>query len=255
MKKRTMVVMMLFAGYSLAPSVEAQKTESANSPAPAAPGITSSEPAAHKKVTAGKDSAAPIAVNAEGGFARLILRSQPDSADIVIDSTDIGQTPATIDSVSPGMHVILIKKKGYFVKKITTTIAPDSLHEISVVLIKPGCIVVKSEPTGAALFIDKKEVGATPYESAKLKPGNYTLRLSLEKHETVERSIIVAETGCDTLSINLPISKAYTDSVERAKKAAVEKKRKFKKTVDLIVMGTFLVFGTVIFFIEAGNAD
>ena len=247
--------MMLFVGYSLAPSLEAQKTESADSTAQAAPEIIPSGPAAQEKVAAGKDSAAPPAVNAEGGFARLILRSQPDSAAIVIDSTDKGWTPATIDSVSPGKHVIFFKKKGYFAKKITATIAPDSLQEISVVLIKLGCLVVKSEPTGALLFIDDKEVGATPYENAKLKPGNYTLRLSLEKHETVERSVTVAETGCDTLSINLPISKAYTDSVDRAKKAAVAKQRKFKKTVDLIAIGTFLVFGTVIFLIEAGNAD
>jgi hypothetical protein len=121
-------------------------------------------------------------------------------------------------------------------------------------LVKPGCLVVKTDPPGARVFIDNKEAGATPFENAKLKPGTYSLKLELAQRETVERSVTVAEAGCDTLSIGLPFLKTYTDSVEHAQKAAKEQKSKFKKTIDLIVIGAFVAFGAVIIAVEAGNA-
>jgi hypothetical protein len=256
MKKTMIIAVTLFAWYSVSLGADAPKDSlkavPRKGPPPAVSVANHPQTPDTTKATGTIDSAA---VTTKTGFARLNLRSQPDSAAIVIDSTEKGPTPARIDSLSPGQHVILIKKKGYFVKKITTTLFPDSLHDLSVVLVKPGCLAVKSEPAGAAVYLDNKETGVTPYENAKLKPGAYALRLELAKHETVERSVTVAETGCDTLFISLPLSKAYTDSIDRAHKAAAKKKSKFKKTVDIIAIGAFLVFGAVIFFIELGNAD
>jgi hypothetical protein len=254
MGKTAIFVMTLVAGYCLGECAEAQKPQPAAVSAPASPAAVKTAVSTGTKVPIAKDTASAAAA-APTGLARIQLRSQPDSAAIVIDSLDRGQTPALIDSLSPGTHTILIKKKGYFVKKITTTLAADSLHDISIVLVKPGCIVVKSDPPGATVFLDNKEAGATPYENAKLKPGAYTLKLQLAQRETVERPLTVMDAGCDTLSISLPFSKAYADSVERAQKAAEKKKSRFKKTVDLIALGAFAVFGAVILFIEVSNAD
>ncbi len=262
MKKNTVVIAMLLAWSSIALGADAPKDTVARAaqknPEPAAAPAKQTKISDTAKAPAVQNPAASPAAPGEGvktGWARLRISAQPDSASVVIDSLEKGLTPVLIDSLAAGSHTILVKKKGYFVKKVTTTLAPDSLHEISVVLVKPGCLVVKTDPPGARVFIDNKEAGATPFENAKLKPGTYALRLELTQRETAMRSVTVAEAGCDTVSIGLPFSKAYTDSVERAQKAVKEQKSKFKKTIDLVVIGAFVVFGAVIFFIEAGNAD
>ena len=255
MKKIFAIAMAFFIWHAPSWGEEAQKPGPANTSSQAAPAATVQKTPDPDTATANKNSAAAPAMDSvKGKFAKLTIQSQPDSAAIVIDSIEKGLTPARLDSLLPGPHVILIKKKGYFAKKISTTLLPDSTYEISASLVKPGCIVVKSDPAGATLFLDNKKTGTTPYENVKFKPGNYALRLELANHETVERPIIVAETGCDTISIGLQFSKTYADSVDRVKKALTEKKRKFKKTVDYIVGGAFIVFGAVILLIEAGNA-
>jgi hypothetical protein len=208
------------------------------------------------KTIAPKDTiASPGTAVAKSGFARLRVVSQPDSATIVFDSLEKGHTPMTLDSLPSGQHVVLIKKNGYFLKKISITLAPDSLQEISAVLVKPGCIVVKSNPPGATVFIDNKESGVTPYENQKIKPGSYSLRLELKQHEIIERPIIINEAKCDTIPIAMPFSKAYIDSVAAFQMVVADKNRKFKKTVNLIVLGVFSVFLIVIIGIEAGNAS
>jgi hypothetical protein len=253
MKKMTGIATMLFVAYSLALGAEPQKAKAAISPLPTATAVAKPDTAAAAKAAANQNTLPPPAVTVR--FSRLSLHSQPDSASIVIDSLDKGQTPAVIDSLAAGQHTILIKKKGYFVKKVTTTLSPDSLHEIAVSLVKPGSLVVRTDPPGAKVSIDNKESGTTPFEYTKFKPVTYTLKLELSQRETIERPVAIAEGGSDTISIGLPFSKAYTDSVEREQKAAREKKSKFKKTVDFVVIGAFVVFGAVIFLFEMGNAD
>jgi hypothetical protein len=259
MKKMFIFVVALFIWNAPSQSEEAQKPGLAKSPSQTAPAATTQKTPGSDTITANKNtaaaSAAPsVADSVKGKFAKLSIQSQPDSAGIVIDSIEKGVTPARLDSILPGPHVILIKKKGYFAKKISTTLLPDSTYEISTALVRPGCINVKSDPAGATLFLDNKKTGTTPFENTKIKPGNYTLRLELTNYEPIERPIIVAETGCDTISIGLQFSKTYADSIDRVKKDAIEKKRKFKKIVDYIAAGAFLVFGAVICLIEAGNA-
>jgi hypothetical protein len=248
------LILMLFVWCAFSQSAEPQKPEAAKGPAaaPAASLSGVSVPAA----AAPKDAAAPrIADSTKTGLARLSIRSQPDSAAVILDSVEKGLTPVRFDSLSPGLHTMLVKKKGYFVKKITTMLSPDSLHDIAVVLVRPGGVAVRSEPAGAILYLDNKESGTTPYENEKLKPGSYALRLEKAHFQTVERSINVVEGACDTLSVTLAPSKAYTDSVENVQKEAAARKGKFKRTVDLFVIGAFLVFGAVIFLVEAGSAD
>jgi hypothetical protein len=163
--------------------------------------------------------------------------------------------PARFDSVAPGLHTILVKKKGYFIKKITTTLSPDSLHEIYVILLRPGGLAVKTEPAGATVYIDSKEVGATPYENAKLKPGRYAIRLERPHYQTVEQFANVSEGACDTVDVTMPLLKSYSDSIDAAQKETARKKKKFKRIIDLSVIGAFLIYGIIIFLIEAGNAD
>jgi PEGA domain len=204
------------------------------------------------------DSAKPIVKKdtlvsdtAQTGFGRLHVISRPDSAQVVVDSAIQGIAPFSLDSIAPGPHTILVKKKGYFGKKINIVVRPQATEEISVFLVKPGSVFVKSDPAGAHCLIDGKEAGNTPCEIAKLKPGDYDLSVRLVNRAAQDRRITVAESKCDTLFFSLSFTQAYLDSVSAYKKAEKEKKERKNRIKNYVVAGVFGAFAVAILIMEA----
>ena len=197
-----------------------------------------------KKDTLASDTAAT-------GFGKLHVVSRPDSAQVIVDSTTQGIAPLSLDSVAAGPHTILVKKKGYFVKKISVVVRPRATEEISVFLVKPGSVFVKSEPAGARCFIDTKESGKTPCEISKLKPGDYDIRVESTDRVAQNKHVTVAESACDTLFFNLPFTPAHLDSVAAFEKAEKDKKARNKKIRNYVVAGVFGAFMVAILIMEA----
>jgi len=186
-------------------------------------------------------------------FGKLRVVSNPDSALVVVDSAEKGQTPILIDGLSMGRHVVIVRKKSYFVKKLSVEVGVDTVQEVTVALVRPGCAVVKTDPAGARVFFDGKELGFTPWENSKLKPGDYAIRLEYPQRETIRRGISVREAVCDTIVVNLPFSKAYVDSIALMQQRQDMAKRKTTRTVNIAVFGAFLLFGLVIILLESSN--
>ncbi|HAJ79250.1 MAG TPA: hypothetical protein DCO75_05720 [Fibrobacteres bacterium] len=187
------------------------------------------------------------------GFGRLHIIATPDSAVVVMDSNTRGTAPIIIDSIVPGEHTVLIRKKGYFIKKISFVALADTTQQLSVSLVRPGGLVVKSDPVGARLFLDDKESGATPWENVKLKPGDYKIRLEYLQHETFEKNVSIKDGLCDTMSVTLPYTKTYLDSIAAVKQHKEAAKHKADLITNLAVFGAFLIFGLVIIATEAAN--
>ena len=188
---------------------------------------------------------------AKSAFGKLHITSRPDSSQVIVDSAIQGIAPLFLDSIAPGMHTILVKNKGYFVKKISVVVRPYATEEIAVFLVRPGSVFVKSDPAGAQCFMDGKESGKTPCEIAKLKPGDYDLSLHLFNRAAQERRITVTESKCDTLSFNLPFTQAYLDSVAAFKKVEKEKTARKNRTRNYVVAGVFGAFAVAILIMEA----
>ena len=188
---------------------------------------------------------------AKAGPGKLHVVSQPDSALVVVDTASQGLSPFFLDSIAPGPHVILVKKKGYFVKKINITVRPRETEDLTVSLVKPGSVYVKSDPPGARCFFDSKESGKTPCEIAKLKPGDYDVRLEMLNRTAQDRRVTVREGLCDTIMVQMPFTPHYLDSAAAAVKAAKEKKALQTKIRNYAVAGVFGAFAIAIIIIEA----
>ena len=197
-----------------------------------------------------KDTVAAVPAPPPARTGRITVRSTPDSAEVIVDSIAKGESPLTVDSLQQGIHVLIIRKKGYFGKRVTVKVAPDSTIAVAVSLIKPGRLVLKSEPDSAKVFIDGKESGVTPYDNAVFKPGDHVVRCEKDRFDPFEKQIYIAEGAADTLSIALKI-KVEKDTVVK-KEAAVSKKSRnmFDKVTTAVVAGLFVVFGIVLFSIE-----
>jgi hypothetical protein len=231
---------------SLVKVKDARKTDSLATAVPAAVPAASAKQAAQKPDSLGKakdSTAAP-----RTAFGRIAVTSIPEQAEVSVDSVAKGACPVTIDSLQQGMHVLIVRKKGYFGKKITVKVPPDSTVTVAVSLVKPGRLVLKSDPDQARVFLDGKEAGTTPYENATLKPGSHTVRCEKDSYAPFEKQLVVAEGSDDTLSVALS---PVREPQQEAKKApAPAKKSSFDKVTTAIVAGLFAVFGIILFSIE-----
>ena len=189
-------------------------------------------------------------------FGRINLTTQPETADVSVDSVFKGNSPLTLDSMVPGGHVLIIKRKGYFGKKVTVEVKADSTLPVDVVLVKPGMFVISSNPTGARVFVDGKESGVTPFENAKIKPGDHVLRLEKEQYVPFEMTIAATEGKTDSLSFSLvalkPQPLAQAAPVTQPK-VPTSVKHGLDTTILIVLASIFVVFGIVIFATEAGS--
>lgn len=93
---------------------------------------------------------------------------------------------------------------------------------------------VGSEPEGADVFINKRQAGKTPFISTNLKPGNYSLRITMNNYMPIEEQIIIDKNITVSKKYKLKHTKSYIDSMKVVRAAS----RKKRQTVRRIVFGT-----------------
>lgn len=194
-----------------------------------------------------KDSLAVADSTVRSAFGRMSITTEPSQAEVSLDSIAKGETPLTLDSIVPGTHVLIIKKKGYFGKKVSVDVPGDSSVEVAVTLVAPGCLVVTSEPPGAGVFLDGKDMGVTPWENAKLKPGVHALTCEKDGFATFEKQITVSEGKTDSLSMVLqpkPAAKAADSTSGKSKPV------RFDRVAAIVAGCVFVVFAIVLLGVE-----
>jgi len=126
----------------------------------------------------------------------LVISSQPDGAAIFINGENKGVAPLELE-VGEGKYVIVGDKGKYYHQ--ATTDGPVEVRdgeslEVPLVLTPAyGHLVVKSNPSGAMVYISGEPVGETPYENKKQASGVYNIKIEKSKFFPVEERIIVED--------------------------------------------------------------
>jgi hypothetical protein len=182
----------------------------------------------------------------------LKVTTDPTGASVYLDDSLKGESPCTVTGIVPGGHVLTLKKKGCYLKKAEISADSTLPQELAFTLLQPGFLKVITTPSGADVELDGKREGATPYENERVKPGDHTVRLSLNQYTPVERTLKTGSATHDTLQIKLEHTAAYltayNDSVAVAQKAA-DKVRRDKNSLE-IVSGIFGICAVVLVVIE-----
>jgi len=86
----------------------------------------------------------------------------------------------------------------------TVEVRADTTTVISVTL-KPiyGFLSVKSDPSGAEVYIDRNYVGTTPLENYKISPGEYEVKIKKEGYEEYSRTVSITPGEKTTLIVSL----------------------------------------------------
>jgi hypothetical protein len=131
------------------------------------------------------------------GPGRIIVRSTPVGAMVVVDGRPHGQTPVTVKDLALGPHTIEVARPGYVPHSARVVLSPrHEARTLSVALRAGkaagapataagtpvptlGSIYVDSRPRGARVMIDGRFVGTSPLGVPELRPGDHTVQLDL----------------------------------------------------------------------------
>jgi hypothetical protein len=128
---------------------------------------------------------------------------------------------------------------------VSVDIIADTTTDLNVTLVALGGLVVKTEPSGASIVINNKTFGVTPFETAKLIPGEYTLKCEKQGFISFEKQFTVAEGKTDTIAAAL--QPVQPPAVPAAGK--VEKKH-FDHVGTLVATCIFALFAIIIIAVE-----
>ncbi len=132
-------------------------------------------------------------------LGRVQIETQPDDATISINDTLVRKTPCTIEGLPVGTHQLVIKKVGYFLKREQIEVKADTLLQYSFVLQKPVRLAISTEPSGATVAVNGKQIGTSPLSNDKLRPTQHTILITKVGYQSIETQVTLAPDKSDSL--------------------------------------------------------
>ncbi|MBP7139305.1 MAG: Stp1/IreP family PP2C-type Ser/Thr phosphatase [Caldisericia bacterium] len=140
-------------------------------------------------------------------YATLEVETTPTNAKLYLDGEEKGVTPYTVDKLKPGEYEIKITKSGYedYKEKITLKDNENKTMKIQLKAITPtpttsyGFLSVDSDPSGANVYVDNKNIGKTPIKSYKLETGTYNIKISLPGYNDYISNVTISSNSTKKL--------------------------------------------------------
>ena len=175
---------------SPAPSADSQPTEVPDeSPESAVP-----ETSRTKSRTARKKVSTPVVVPGQ-----LSIDSTPQGALVTLDGTTDPSwiTPIALSNLQPGKHSITISKAGYSPDTRSIEVASGAKATAIVHLSQlTATLIVKSDPAGASIYVDSKDVGTKTPAQISLGKGQHLVLVRKEGYldETMSAQFVLGQT-------------------------------------------------------------
>jgi hypothetical protein len=144
----------------------------------------------------------PAARAAGAPMGRVVVRSAPPGAGVVVNGAWRGRTPLAVDELPWGSHLVRVVQPGFrpVNRRVTLTAeAPEATVTVELVRdgrsaapssppapspassgARWGSIFVDSQPRGARVWLDDRPVGVTPVLVPEVPPGSHRVRV--ERH-------------------------------------------------------------------------
>jgi CRISPR/Cas system-associated exonuclease Cas4 (RecB family) len=139
----------------------------------------------------------------------LTVATTPAGAEVIVDGKVLGKTPLAPTAVLEGEHVVTLQLERYGSATRRVMINEGGSASISVTLsASPGVLSVSTTPAGAAVTLDGKVVGVTPYRLESVPVGAHTVRVQLADHKVVEQRAPIGPAQVLDLAIPLELTDA-----------------------------------------------
>ncbi len=128
----------------------------------------------------------------------LTVGSNPEGASVWVNDDELGVTPLVISDLELGSYTVRFEMKGFQTDDLTAELteeSPQARLEVDLEKVAPpkptrATLQVQSEPAGARVTIDGQDIGTTPIQRYRVRPGNQRiLRLELEGFQPWEQAV------------------------------------------------------------------
>jgi eukaryotic-like serine/threonine-protein kinase len=141
-----------------------------------------------------KAAAAPAII-----LGQLAVDSTPQGAQVQVDgkSDPSWVTPFAMTNVQPGQHSVTISRPGYITDTRTLDVTGGNRSAAMIHLTQLlATLVVKSEPAGASIYVDGKDVGAKTPAQVSVNKGQHVVlvRMSGYIDETMSTQFVLGQT-------------------------------------------------------------
>ena len=173
----------------VSPQAEAQPTEVPETSAPV------EEPVRHARGHAPRRKAAPAAAIP----GQLTVDSTPQGAEVRVDGQGdpTWVTPISLTNLQPGQHSITVSKAGYTTDSRSVEVSSGGHASTTVRLAQSlATLVVKSNPPGAEIYVDTRNIGTKTPAQVSLGKGPHTVlvRMSGYLDETMNAQFALGQT-------------------------------------------------------------
>jgi hypothetical protein len=181
-----------------APPPAAAPAPATSAPEETAPEPRTAQPAASAKSrNAHKKAAAPVAPVIVPG--QLAIDSTPQGAQVQIDgrSDPSWVTPFALTSMPPGSHSITVAKPGYVTDTRSVDVIGGSRASAMIHLAQlVATLVVKSDPAGANIYVDGRDVGAKTPAQVSVDKGQHVVLVRKDGYldETMSTQFVLGQT-------------------------------------------------------------
>jgi eukaryotic-like serine/threonine-protein kinase len=157
---------------------------------------------------------------------RVLIRSEPAGATVIVDGREYGITPAVVRGLGRGNHRIRLVRDGYVPEERVVQISRAQPAPSLVVTLESrrpatervsqatapseaaierytGALVVESLPVGATVYLDNKSVGKTPLTLSNVHAGEHVIRLERDGYRRWSRSVRVVATERNRVTASL----------------------------------------------------
>ncbi len=160
-----------------------------------------------------------LRVSLEAAPATVTFTTDPPGATVTINDVALeGVTPIESVSLPAEKSRIVFSKEGHAVQEVTRIWQPGMIDYVDVDLeVAPATVSLFSEPAGATITIDGREIGQTNLEGVRLPAGETRITFTLDGYESVSLGRTWAPSEVDRVEVVLfpNTGKVRIDSSER----------------------------------------
>lgn len=154
----------------------------------------------------------------------IYVSSDPDGAEVVIDGNPVGATPRRVNNLTPGQHIVEVRREGVQTHRETVNVGAGALATVNASMRPPapqapatGTVrVIVSNPNGAlppdlSVTLDGAPLQGAPPASDAVQPGTHIIQVSANGFRTTRREVQITAGQTMALAVDLdPVAAAPT---------------------------------------------
>ena len=159
---------------------------------------------AEERVRVLRDDLTKVSMPLQPGTGSLFIESEPPGADVRIDGTPRGTTPALIREMPAGPHTIGISADGYVSWSEDIVVEFNRRTEIPATLQPAGYVSLIVDPADANVWLDGREISRNERSRLLLAVGEHSIVARKAGHDSVAASVTVEPGRISTARLVLP---------------------------------------------------